>query len=245
MIGSSIAPSEGKSTTPAKAVIVGTGSLARVVADAFADDHGDDGVLGFVALPSPLDRAAPNTTPSGEPFLHGRPVFGVAEAFARWGGCGARILIGSDDDASMPVPAWRRAVFHALRARGLTASGFIHSAAWVLGGTTIDPSAIILADAYVEPLVTVGRNAVLEGNAFVSQHSSVGAHCHLETSALVAGQVTIHAEVTVGTNATLRSGVTLCRGSHVGCGAIVQRDLHPFETVVVRPPPGPSGPSAP
>ncbi|MBP5857439.1 hypothetical protein KAJ83_10505 [Marivibrio halodurans] len=245
MIGSSIAPSDGKSTAPGRAVIVGTGYLARVIADSFADDHGDDGVLGFVALPSPLDWAAPGTTPSGEPSLHGRPVFGVAEALARWGGGGARILIGSDDRAGVPIPTWRRTVFHALRARGLRAGGFVHSAAWVLGGTTIDPSAIILADAYVEPLVTVGRNAVLEGNAFVSQHSSVGAHCHLETSALVAGQVTIHAEVTVGTNATLRSGVTLCRGSHVGCGAIVQRDLHPFETVAVRPPSRPFGPSAP
>jgi acyl-[acyl carrier protein]--UDP-N-acetylglucosamine O-acyltransferase len=209
-----------------QALIFGTGTFSRQLADEMLASRRADSVIGFVADGDSEERS-----------LDGLPVLPLERAEALWSRSSVELLVGAPAGASpMPITGWRRAAFHGLRGRGARIGGFVHPNARIFPGAVLHPSAIVLARAYIESLARIGRNVVMECDSYVTQACSVGAHSYLGPSSLVAGQVVLHAEVWLDTNATLRSGLTICRGARVAAGAVVQQDLYPFQEVSARAP---------
>jgi sugar O-acyltransferase (sialic acid O-acetyltransferase NeuD family) len=88
---------------------------------------------------------------------------------------------------------------------------------------------------------TVNNGAVIGDHVVVLPHSVVSHDCILDDYAVVTANVTVASEAKLGRNCYLGTGclmlpgVTIGEGSLVGLGAVVLRDVAPYQVVVGNP----------
>lgn len=165
-----------------------------------------------------LDERLSGTT------VRGLPVLAPEEAPADAG-----YLVGIAD------PHVRRRLARLLDARGLTAVTLVHPRAIIGPETTLGLGCLVLGGAHVSSSIRIGDHAQVQYNATVGHDAVLADRVTVYPGANVSGSVFLEEDVTVGSNAVVLQGLKVGRGTFVGAGAVVTRDLGPGLVVVGAP----------
>jgi sugar O-acyltransferase (sialic acid O-acetyltransferase NeuD family) len=192
---------------PVDLYIAGAGGLGRETYDA--------ALAARLAVKAFLDERRGGST------VRGLPVLGPAQAPT-----GAGYVVGIAD------PSVRRRLANLLRTRGLTPVTVVHPRAIIAPETTLGEGCIVLGGAHVSSSVRIGDHAQVQYNATIGHDTVLADRATVYPGANVAGSVFLDEDVTIGSNAVVLEGLSVGRGTFVGAGAVVTRDL-PAGLVVV------------
>lgn len=181
--------------------MVGAGGAGRETLDV-ALAGGEHRVVGFVD-----ERLAGGR-------VRDLPVVGTHDAPA-----GAGYTIG------IAHPAVRRRLAAVLGGRGLVPVTLVHPRAVIGPESVLGPGCVVMAGAHVSSSVRVGAHVHVQYNATVGHDSVLADYVTVYPSAAVAGNVHLEDDVTIGSNATVLQGLCVQRGTFVGAGSVVTRDL--------------------
>lgn len=187
-------------------IVYGAGGHGKVVADIlFASG---ESVLGFID----------DSKPAGTTVL-GLPVLGGSAWLATHG---ARVALGvGDNDARASRAAECIAQNHELVSA-------IHPTATVAATAIVEPGAVVMAHAVLNPDSYVGRGAIINTAAIVEHDCVVGEFAHLSPNATMGGNCKVSAYAQLGIGATMLPGTTVGEHAIVGGAALVTRDVPPF-----------------
>jgi sugar O-acyltransferase (sialic acid O-acetyltransferase NeuD family) len=190
--------------------IAGAGGVGRETYDAAL--AADIGVRAF------LDDRLSGTV------VRGLPVLAPAEAPG-----GASYIVGIAD------PDVRRRLATLLEGRGLTPHTVIHPRAIIGPATTVGAGCLVFGGAHVSSSIRIGNHVQVQYNATVGHDAVLADRVTVYPGANVSGSVFLDEDVTVGSNAVILQGLKVGRGTFVGAGAVVTRDLAPGLVVVGAP----------
>lgn len=196
--------------TMADLYIAGAGGVGRETYDA-ALAAGVD-VAGFLddRMSGTTVRGLPVSTPDAAP-------------------AGAGYLVGIAD------PDARRRLSRLLEERGLTPMTVVHPRAIIGPDTTLGAGCLVLGGAHVSSSVRIGNHVQVQYNATVGHDAVLADRVTVYPGANVSGSVLLEEDVTIGSNAVVLQGLKVGRGTFVGAGAVVTRDLGPRLVVVGAP----------
>jgi sugar O-acyltransferase (sialic acid O-acetyltransferase NeuD family) len=206
--------------------IFGTGGFARETMQ-FAETEAFRSGAGSAVRPA---YVSPDARP-GE-MLGARPVISEAAFFDHPGERLFSVAIGEGDV--------RRRVTEAARARGCAQVRLAHPSAQISRDAEIGEGAVFSAFTIVTADCRIGRGFQANIYSYVAHDCVVGDYVTLAPRASINGGVVIEDDVYVGTGAVIRQGspdkpITLGRGSVIGMGAVVTRDVAPGATVIGNP----------
>ena len=203
-------------------VIVGTGTLARMVASALRQE-GRQLPAAFAVERAHRDR---------DQWMDA-PVVDL-EALLVPGWMGPRRAVVAIGSRELGEP--RRRVSEALADAGFELPAFVSRAAIVSVDAVVEPGAIVLPGAIVEPGAAVRRGAVLWSGCQLCHDGDLGAWSFVGPGAVIAGCCTVGPHAFVGANATLLDHVRIAERCVVGAGAVVSRDMEQPAVVAAAPP---------
>jgi len=197
-------------------IIVGAGGHGRVVLDIF--------------------RQARNTDPVGfldaNPRLRGKKIDGLEvlggpadlPALRENGIDSAIVAIGDN--------ATRNMYAQTLTAQGLRLVNAIHPKASIADTVRLGANVVVAAGAVVCAHCRVSDSCIINTASIVDHESFIGRSAHVCPGSRLAGRVIVEDFAFVGIGATVVQCLTIGRGSTVGAGAVVLRNVEPFTTVV-------------
>jgi len=159
-----------------------------------------------------------------EPITNGRRVLRLEDVAPEF-----QVVIAVADSAS------RRQIADRCTARGLKFASVQAPQAIQYDQVEIAEGAILCAGTIVTSNVRIGRHFHLNLNSYVAHDCVVGDFVTFAPNVCCNGNVTIEDDVYIGTGALLKPGITLGRGSVVGMGAVVTKNVAPGEIVVGNP----------
>jgi sugar O-acyltransferase (sialic acid O-acetyltransferase NeuD family) len=190
--------------------IVGAGGVGREAYDA--------ALAGGIGVEAFLDEKLSGTVVRGLPVL--RPETAPS---------GAEYLVGIAD------PSARHRLAQLLEAQGLNPVTLIHPRAIIGPDTTLGEGCLVLGGAHVSSSIRIGSHVQVHYNATVGHDAVLADRVTVYPGANISGSVLLDEDVTVGSNAVVLQGLNVGRGTFVGAGAVVTRDLGPGLVVVGAP----------
>ena len=94
---------------------------------------------------------------------------------------------------------------------------------------------LTMPNSVVHKFSKLGNNCYLNVNSVIDHECVVGNGVHIMGSAYIAGRVKIENFVSVGANATILPDLVLGEGSIIGAGAVVTKNVKPYDVVVGNP----------
>jgi UDP-perosamine 4-acetyltransferase len=191
---------------------LGAGSHAKSVLDAV---QSTDKFEATALIDDDPDRAGGD--------ILGVPVFGEAEALARFRSEGIRhafVGVGGTLDS---VP--RQRVFERLREAEFELPAIVHREAIVSPWARIGIGAQILAGAVVNADAEIGDGVIVNTGAIVEHDCRIGAHAHIAPGARLAGLVTVGSGAHVGIGAVVIERISIGAGALVAAGAVVVSEV--------------------
>lgn len=94
---------------------------------------------------------------------------------------------------------------------------------------------LAMPNSVVHKFSKLGNNCYLNVNSVIDHECIVGNGVHVMGSAYIAGRVKIENFVSVGANATILPDIVLGEGSIIGAGAVVTKNVKPYDVVVGNP----------
>lgn len=197
-------------------VIIGAGGHGRVVLDILRQAHSVD-PIGFL---------------DANPALHGQRVDGL-EVLGEPADI-PRLAHRHIDSAIVAIGdnATRNMYAQALAAYGIHLSNAIHPKATVADTAKLGSNIVICAGAVICAHCRIGDSSIINTASIVDHESAIGRATHICPGARLAGRVTVEDFAFVGIGATIVQCLTIGRGSTVGAGAVVLKDVAAFTTVV-------------
>uniref|UniRef100_E6Q719 Transferase hexapeptide repeat containing protein n=1 Tax=mine drainage metagenome TaxID=410659 RepID=E6Q719_9ZZZZ len=163
--------------------------------------------------------------------LPGIPVYQGEEGFATW-------LRERGEPAAFAVAIGgghgrdRIAIHELLTGAGLFAPALRHPTAFIAADAVIGAGSQILAQAAVCASVRVGNQCIINTAASVDHECRLGNGVHVAPGAHLAGLVTVEDFAFIGIGATVLPRIRIGKGSVVGAGAVVTRDVPDGVTVL-------------
>jgi sugar O-acyltransferase (sialic acid O-acetyltransferase NeuD family) len=165
--------------------------------------------------------------------VRGLPVLGPENVPA-----GAGYLVGIAD------PQVRLRLSEVLERHGLAPVTVIHPRAIIGPDTVLGTGCLVFGGAHISSSVRIGKHVQVHYNATVGHDAVLADRVTVYPGANVSGAVFLDEDVTVGSNAVVLQGLKIGRGTFVGAGAVVTRDLG-SNLVVVGAPARPLSPDPP
>jgi tetrahydrodipicolinate N-acetyltransferase len=108
---------------------------------------------------------------------------------------------------------------------------------------TIGDNAVIMMGALINIGAVIGEGTMIDMGVVVGGRGTIGKNCHIGAGSVIAGvveppsatPVIIEDDVLIGANAVILEGVRVGKGSVVGAGAIVTKDVPEFVVVAGAP----------
>ena len=203
-----------------RAVLVGAGGHAQVVADILLRAHeagGDCIPIGFL---------------DDDPSLMGTVIIGlpVLGTIAQ--------LDDVDHDAVIVAIGDNRTrarVFESVRARGEQIVRAIHPAAVVAPDVRLGEGVMICAGVVVNTGTRIGDNVILNTGCTVDHHNRIGDHVHIAPGVHLGGEVSIGEGTLVGIGASVIPQRTIGAWSMVCAGSVVTKDIPAYATAAGSP----------
>ncbi len=190
--------------------IVGAGGVGREALDA--------------ALAAGMEVAAFLDDRASGTIVRGLPVLPPGEATP-----GIGYLVGIAD------PQARLRLSRFLGDRGLRPVGVIHPRSIIGPETTLGLGCLVLGGAHISSSIRIGDHVQVHYNATIGHDAVLADRVTVYPGANVSGSVFLDEDVTIGSNAVVLQGLKVGRGTFVGAGAVVTRDLGPGLVVVGAP----------
>lgn len=178
-----------KGLTTLKAVIVGAGTHAAIIADALQG-------LGY-----DLVGATDRSMAVGTEVLPGLKVIGsddLLPALLADGVCAAFIGVGGATENKI-----RRKIFNNLKSLGFFLPHAVSPRATVGVGVTLGPATYVMPGAVIGPRSRIGANVVVNTGCIICHDAVIDDHVHITPGAVLAGSVTVGESATVGMGATV------------------------------------------
>lgn len=200
-----------------KVIIIGAGGHARVVADALVsriqlgEKHE---VVGFLDDNEDLR----NRAPLGIRILGRISEIGNFEHDA--------VVVGIGDNLT------RKKIYQELKSKGENIMTVIHPRAIVATDAIIGDGSVCFAGTVMNSGADIGSNVIINTGATVDHDSVIGAHSHICPGVHLGGGVKVGEGAFIGIGSSIIHNRTIGNWAIVGSGAVVIRDVSPFQTVV-------------
>ena len=112
---------------------------------------------------------------------------------------------------------------------------FVHPKAYVAPNASIGPGCVVMPNASVLNSVEMGKCVLVFPGATISHHCMIDDHGFFAARSCIGSYCTTNRAVYCGYNCTIGQRLTLGQYSLVGMGAVVCKDVKPFEVVVGNP----------
>ncbi len=122
-----------------------------------------------------------------------------------------------------------------LESFGLVALMAQHPTAFVADDVKIGAGSQILAHATVCVETTVGRGCIINSAASVDHECHISSGVHIAPGAHLAGCVEVGPFAMIGIGATILPRIKIGEGATVGAGAVVTKNVVPYDVVVGNP----------
>ncbi len=193
-------------STPVRLLILGTRTFAVEVADLASDVDGSV-VAGFVEN---MDRERAGTR------LEGLPVHWIDEVAA---------LAPTHVGVCALSTTHRHRFVDQAAALGLRFTRLVHPSARISRTAHVAEGAIVSAGAIIGAHAQIGRHAIVNRGALIGHHTVVHDYVTLGPGANIGGCCEIGPCTYVGIGAIVLDKLAIGRGSLVGAGALVTRDV--------------------
>jgi sugar O-acyltransferase (sialic acid O-acetyltransferase NeuD family) len=197
--------------------IFGAGGHAKDLVAQLIFDLGRDSVLCLVDDFNPGRQQA------------GFDVLGFESACLRHPNASWLIAVGD--------PAQRMRIARSLEDRTGKEGWFISSRAFTSHDFVPAPGVQVLSGCCISAEVTLGRGTIVNIGSTISHESKIGAFVSISPGCTLAGRVRVEDQVLIGAGATIINGtaerpITIGKGSVIGAGAVVIRDVIGGDVVV-------------
>ena len=134
-------------------------------------------------------------------------------------------------------PAQRMRIAQSMEDRIGREGWFISSRAFIAYDFVPAPGVQVLSGCCISAEVTLGRGTIVNIGSTISHESKIGAFVSISPGCTLAGRVRVEDQVLVGAGATIMNGtaerpITIGKGSVIGAGAVVIRDVIGGDVVV-------------
>lgn len=90
----------------------------------------------------------------------------------------------------------------------------------------------IMPCSVIHKFTEIGNYTIVNTGAAIDHECVIGNGVHIMGSAAIAGMVKIGDYATIGTNATILPFIKIGEGAFIGAGAVVTKDVEPYDVVV-------------
>ncbi|QIK38960.1 acetyltransferase [Caldichromatium japonicum] len=164
--------------------------------------------------------------PNAQPALPNIPLIGGKQELTKWlqnaqdpHGIYGLVAIGGNRGQD------RLQLQELLANHGLRIEALVHPRSFVADSARIGSGSQILAMAVIAADVTLGSACIVNHKASIDHECRVGDGVHLAPGATLCGCVTIEPFAMIGAGAVVLPRLHIGRGSIVGAGAVVTRDV--------------------
>lgn len=215
--------------TTHRLVVVGIGGFGREVIDIIdALNHQDHAAIELVGT---IDDS-PSAANVAKVVARGVPYLGTLKEFLTQNPIETATINNAPSYViAIADPQARHAIDAEMTAAGLIPGTLVHPSATIGAGTTIAPGVIICAGARLTCDISVEKHAHIHVNATIGHDAKLESFASVYPSGTVSGNCKLKEGSTVGANATVLQQLTVGGWSFIGAGAVVVRDVPVNELV--------------
>lgn len=129
----------------------------------------------------------------------------------------------------------RHRVMQWLQTKGLEPVSLISGDALIASTVKRGLMAQVMPGVILHHFAQYGDACIFNSGCTVDHECRIGHGVHVMGGAAIAGRVTVEDYACIGTNATILPDLTIGRGAYVGAGAVVIKNVQPFDIVVGSP----------
>ena len=122
--------------------------------------------------------------------------------------------------------------FNLLKNTGFQMISIVHPQALIDTKVSYGDNVIIEMGTAIHTNSKIGNNVFLGGEALIGHHNIIGNHVLVGGNVSFGGSVVVEDYVSLGVGASIKPGIRLGKGSVIGVGAAVIKDVEPGTTVV-------------
>ena len=122
--------------------------------------------------------------------------------------------------------------FNLLKNTGFQMISIVHPQALIDTKVSYGENVIIEMGTAIHTNSKIGNNVFLGGEALIGHHNIIGDHVLVGGNVSFGGSVVVEDYVSLGVGASIKPGIRLGKGSVIGVGAAVIKDVEPGTTVV-------------
>ncbi len=195
-------------------LIIGAGGHGRNVAGVMEDMANEWNLLGYLD-DDPLKQGKE---------INGIPVLGKVDDVGKYPDCYFITILGTPLNWFIK----KRLVEH-LKIGIDRYATIIHPEARVSKNSTIGRDTVIMPGANIMANAEIGNHVSIKSNTYVGHDTQIGDYVGIANSTSIAGRVRIEEGVYIGANSSIKEDLTIGQWSLVGIGAVVVKNIPPYE----------------
>jgi sugar O-acyltransferase (sialic acid O-acetyltransferase NeuD family) len=121
----------------------------------------------------------------------------------------------------------RKEYFTKLKEYNLYAPTFVHPGASISNNVLLSEGDLIFDGVTINSDVSIGKNVIVYTKVNIEHDNIIQDHCYISPCCSTSGLVKIEESTFLGTGTVVCPKVTIGKGSYIGAGSVVTKDLKP------------------